>query len=54
MNGTDLVTFSGGPYLKPLRYGWTYKYDYLKNQTADILTLKNYEITLSSYLRNIN
>lgn len=51
MNGTDLVMFSGGPYLKVPAYVWNYRYS-LNTTNQTLKTLADQETALQTTLVN--
>lgn len=53
MNGTSLVMFSGGPYLKTPRYGWNFQYS-RNTSNATLQTLASQETSLYNTLLNMN
>lgn len=52
-NGTTLLMFSGGPYLKVPRYGWNFKYS-LNTSNQTLKTLGDQETALQQVLLNMN
>jgi hypothetical protein len=51
-NGTNLVMFSGGPYLKVPAYVWNYRYS-LNTSNQTLKTLANQETSLQATLTNL-
>lgn len=52
-NGTTLIMFSGGPYLKVPRYGWNFKYSQNTSNTT-LKTLADQETALQQVLLTMN
>ena len=51
-NGTDFVMYSGGPYLKPPRYGWNFQYS-RSTSNLTLQTLAAQETSLYNTLLNM-
>jgi hypothetical protein len=53
MNNTNLVTFTGGPYIKTPQYGWAFQYGNNKG-SSQYLANMNIEIAVNARLYNMN